>query len=145
MKRRFLPLGIFCMIAILLIGCGAPSTSPPSVPDSSPNPSTPSPSPTKEIIIKYSSTTMDQIGEWNKADPCYTYLVVSLDIENNGYESFFTNAYFFSVIVTNVKYDPACLMLEDELKSVHLLDGGKISGKLEFEVPKEVTSAKLHS
>lgn len=68
--------------------------------------------------------------------------MVSLDIKNNGYDSFSTNPFYFSVIVNNVEYDTAwvCVMLEDELKIVDLLDGGRIFGKLAFEVPKEVTS-----
>ena len=75
-----------------------------------------------------------------EADPGYTYLVVSLDIENKGYESFSTNSFYFSVIVSNVEYDTAWVALEDELKTVDLLNGGSTSGKLTFEVPEEVTS-----
>jgi len=66
--------------------------------------------------------------------------VVSLDVENKGYDSFSTNSFYFSVIVSNVEYDTAWVTLEDELKLVDLLDGGSTSGKLAFEVPKEVTS-----
>lgn len=56
MKRCFLIFGTFCVIAMLLIGCGVPAASPPSTP------SVPPPT-TEEIIIKYSSTTIDQIGK----------------------------------------------------------------------------------
>ena len=48
---------------------------------------------------------MNQVGEWNKADPGYTYLVLDLDIENRGYDSFSTNPLNFSVVVNNVKYN----------------------------------------
>lgn len=95
---------------------------------------------TKEIVITYSSYTTDQIGEWNKADQGYTYLVVSLDIENKGYDSFNTGHCFFSVVVNNVAYNVEYVGLGNILKVVDLLNGGKISGKLAFEVPKEVTS-----
>jgi len=108
-------------------------------PTATPTPSPPSP--TKQIIIKYSATTMTQIGSWDKADEGYTYLVLDLDIENDGYDSFSTNPFYFCVIVNNVKYDSAFVFeLEDELKLVDLLDGGRVSGKLAFEVPEEVTS-----
>jgi len=79
--------------------------------------------------------------EWlYEADPGYTYLVVSLDIENKGYESFSTNSFYFSVIVSNVEYDTTWVGLEDKLKAVDLLNGGSTSGKLAFEVPKDVST-----
>lgn len=107
-------------------------------PTATPTPSPPSP--TEEIIIKHSATTMSLIG-WDEADKGYTYLVLDLDIENDGYDSFSTNPFYFYVIVNNVKYDVAFMTnLENALKLVDLLDGGRISGKLAFEVPEEVTS-----
>lgn len=102
--------------------------------------SAPAPPPDKTIVIKYSCITTDQIGEWFHADSGYTYLVISLDIRNTGYDSFGTNPFYFSVIVNDVRYDTTWVGLDDELKMVDLLDGGKISGKLAFEVPEEVTS-----
>ena len=119
-------IGIFVVLAIAI----------PSEPTS-----TPSTTPTsKEIVIGYSSYTTDQIVEWNRADPGYTYLVIDLDIENRGYDSFNTSCSCFLVIVNNVKYEysDAVLDLEDCLRNVDLLDGGRISGKTVFEVPEEV-------
>lgn len=75
-----------------------------------------------------------------EADPGYTYLVVSLDIENKGYDSFSIAGGHFSAVVNNVAYNVVYVGLENMLKVVDLLDGGRISGKLAFEVPKEVTS-----
>ena len=107
------------------------------------------PSPiTKQIVISYSSTTANHLGEYfeyleewmYEADPGYTYLVVSLDIKNNGYDSFSTGHYAFSVVVNNAGYGVTYVGVEDLLKVVDLLDGGRITGKLAFEVPKEVTS-----
>jgi hypothetical protein len=137
MKHPILVFSILWMIALLLTGCGAPSISPPTTPSP---PATPSPATTEEIVIRYSSYTTDQVVEWNKADPGYTYLVASLDIENKGYDSFSTGHCFFSVVVNNVAYNVEYVGLENMLKVVDLLDGGRISGKLAFEVPKEVTS-----
>ncbi len=77
-----------------------------------------------------------------KADPGYTYLVVSLDIENDGYDSFTTNPLRFCAIVNKVKYDAGFYYPQkDELKMVDLLDGGKISGKIALEIPEDVLSA----
>jgi len=142
MKQRFVVFAFLCIIATLIFGCGQPSTSPssgPSVPSTPPT--------TKQIVISYSSTTTEHLGEWYEwygyeyeADPGYTYLVVSLDIENNGYDSFSTGHCFFSVVVNNVAYNVIYVGLENMLKVVDLLDRGRISGKLAFEVPKEVTS-----
>ena len=114
------------------------ATPTPSPPESSP---TPKPSPTKQIIIKYSALTTGQIGR-NEADPGHIYLVLDLDIKNDGYDSFTTNPYYFYVIVNNVKYDPALLAWPaSTLKWVDLLDGGRISGKIVFEVPEDGLSA----
>ena len=144
MKQRFVVFTFLCIIATLIFGCGQPSTSPPAGPSA---PSTPPA--TKEMVIRYSSTTTEHLGEWyeyldewqDEADPGYIYLVVSLDIENKGYDSFSTNSFYFSVIVSNVEYHTTWLIaLEDKLKLVDLLDGGSTSGKLAFEVPEEVTS-----
>ena len=135
MKQRFVAFTFLCIIATLIFGCGQPSTSPPTGPSAPSTPPT-----TKEIVITYSSYTTDKIVEWNKADEGYTYLVVSLDIANKGYDSFSTGSWFFSVVVNNVAYNVEYVGLEDMLKVVDLLDGGRISGKLAFEVPKEVTS-----
>ena len=94
----------------------------------------------KKIIIKYSSTTKSQIGEWIKADPGYTYLILDLEIENHGYESFSTNPLNFSVVVDNVEYDTAFVFgSENELKTMDLLNGGTIRGTLAFEVPSGVS------
>lgn len=143
MKQRFLAFSLLCIIVTLTFGCAPPSISPPAGPSA---PSTPSA--TKEVVIRYSSTTTEHLGEWfeymeewlYEADPGYTYLVVSLDIENKGYESFNTGSWNFAAIVSNVEYDTTWVTLDDRLKVVNLLDGGRISGKLAFEVPKEVTS-----
>lgn len=143
MKQRFLVFSLLCIIVTLTFGCGQPSTSPPG------GPSTPGTTPaTKEVVISYSSTTTDHLGEYfeyleewmYEADPGYTYLVVSLDIENNGYDSFSIAGGYFSAVVNNVAYNVVYVGLENMLKVVDLLDGGRISGKLAFEVPKEVTS-----
>jgi len=44
------------------------------------------------------------------------------------------------VVVDRVKYSPAFVVLENELKMVDVLDGGKTSGRVAFEVPQDVMS-----
>lgn len=99
------------------------------------------------IGIKYKgeSFTTDSLGQYVTAPPGMTYLVVKLDIENHGYDSFSTNPNYFKVIIDNIQYDYSwqSYNLKDigkqELPSVTMLDGGKESGYLAFEIPKQST------
>ena len=127
MKRLLMTILVVCAFFSLGGNCEAPTASPPA--DSTTEQA--------EIIIKYSATTASQIGSWSVAKPGHIYLVVSLDIENRGYQSFSTNSFFFYAIVNQVKYSAAWVSLDDELPLVDLLDGGRVSGKIVFEVPKQ--------
>jgi uncharacterized repeat protein (TIGR02543 family) len=98
------------------------------------------PTSTPQIIIKYSSTTTNQIGQIFTAKSGYTYLILDLNIENNGYESFDTYEGYFYVIVNNVQYSNTPTGTENELEDVSLLSGGQTSGNIEFEVPQNVVS-----
>ena len=98
----------------------------------------------KRITITYSSSIMESYdGAYGKQEPGsgYTYLVLNLDIENQGYESFAAAGGLFSVVVNNVEYGCTSVGLENTLGYVDVLDGGRISGGLAFEVPAEVSSA----
>lgn len=106
------------------------------------------PTPTLEIpkmIIKYldtiSYTLIDKWGYTNTPDPGYIFLVLDLDIENQGYESIDVGSYCFDVVVNNIQYDSTYIGLEDSLNHVGLLDGGRLTGKVTFEVLQEVMSA----
>ena len=94
-----------------------------------------------EIIIRYSATTATHIGFFTP-QPGYTYLIVDLEIENRGYESFSTGHWWFDVIVERVKYSSTAtaFLTQNSLKDVDLLDGGKVSGRIAFEVPEDVMS-----
>jgi uncharacterized repeat protein (TIGR02543 family) len=98
------------------------------------------PTSTPQIVIKFSATTANQIGRVFTAKPGYTYLILHLDIENNGYESFDTYEGYFYVVVNNVKYSNTPTGTENELEDVSLFSGGQTSGNIEFEVPQSVTS-----
>ena len=150
MTKHYLKI-VFVVSLIVLLGslvalsCAPAIPSPPAAPQPSPATAPPSPAPsppevTKKIIIKKSATAMPQIGQFDIADPGYTFLVVNLEIENRGYDSFSTNPFFFSVVVSNVKYSTTFTMLDNQLKAVDLLNGGKVVGKLAFEVPEDVPS-----
>lgn len=132
-----------CLVMVILVAGVAVLGCVSSTPSSLDQPFSPSPSETaRRIIIGYSSTTTQRIGEWSEAEPGYVYLVLDLHIENQGYDSFSTNPLFFYVVVNNVKYSAAFVMgLESELKAVDLLDRGKTAGEIAFEVPPEVSSA----
>jgi hypothetical protein len=99
---------------------------------------------TQKITITYSSMTTTQIGTGyfpDKPDPGNVFLVLDMTIKNQGYDSFSTNQFYFSVIVDNVEYDTAFVTeLDNELKLVDVLDGGTVRGKLAFEVPNKVTT-----
>ena len=47
----------------------------------------------------------------------------------------------FSVVVNNVEYGSTSVGLENRLDAVDVLDGGRVSGAMAFEVPAEVSSA----
>ena len=112
------------------------------------SPPTPSPTPAGKVVIRYSDDTTHTLtsvepGFTDSADLGYVFLILNLEIENQGYESVSTGHAFFYVIINNVKYSHAqqgVFGSEDRLKVVNLLDGGRITGKLTFEVPQEVTS-----
>lgn len=97
------------------------------------------------ITIEYSSSTDNILVGSNEyivdqAKSGNTFLVVDMTITNNGYSEFSTNPFYFSVIVDNVKYNTAFVYnLENELGTRTILNNGKISGKLAFEVPESVT------
>lgn len=140
-QRQVLDWVIALVIVIVLLGgalrygCDTffGTTAPPSAPSAE-----------GKVSIRYTSSTMAQLGEssWGQADPGYTFLVLDLDIENQGYDSFKVYTALFSVVVNNVSYDEVGFAVEaSNLKSVDLLDGGRVTGTVAFEVPVEVSSA----
>ena len=72
-----------------------------------------------------------------KAPPGKTYLLVNLDIENNGYDTFKVYSSDVKVIINGAKYSSAMVTysLDNSLPITELLDGGKISGSVAFEIP----------
>jgi hypothetical protein len=99
--------------------------------------------PRGKVVIRYSDTITNYIvsrvlGEYS--EPGQLFLVLDLDIENQGYASISTAASLFSVILNDVEYSQRVTGVEDTLKLVDLFDGERIIGKVVFKVPQEVKS-----
>jgi hypothetical protein len=74
----------------------------------------------------------------------YIYLVLDITIENKGYDYFNTNRFGFFVIANNIKYEPAFVFsLDNELNTLDVLNGGKLRGKIAFEIPEETSAYTL--
>ncbi len=99
------------------------------------------------IIISYSLKTATQIGSDYPSLPSSgdIFLIVSFNIENNGYSSFNTNPFYFSVITNNIKYNYSAdsYLLDNQLKIVDILNGGTLKGDLAFEVPANSTDFQI--
>ena len=109
-------------------------------PDSTPGPTASIPSTDNSIVVSYTSlsntTLTDNTGQAVNPRPGYIFLTATLDIENHGYEQFETFYGYFTMVVDNVEY--RCTrpdLVEGYLDDVRLLNGGRISGKLLYEVP----------
>jgi hypothetical protein len=124
-----------------------PSASPVITPGSTPTgtavtgplttsiPADSSPAASPLVLISY---TTDFVLERSTGN----YLVVTVSIQNFGYDSFSTDPACFSVTVNNAKYtsDPG----RTDLRSVILPNGGKINGKLVFRVPQGAASGSVN-
>jgi hypothetical protein len=100
------------------------------------------------VHVQHSGQQMNKIG-YSTPDPGKVYLVVNLNLENHGYSGVDTNPNNFKIEANSIEYgySPATYSLPDagypKLDTVTLKDGGKISGRLAFEVPKGTTSYTL--
>jgi hypothetical protein len=94
-----------------------------------------------KISFTYSGSFTNQIGIGDFSDIPrlgYSYLVLNISINNQGYTS--VDLYpgiDFYVVINGVKYSQALVTnLANELPAfVIILDGGTVSGELAFEVP----------
>jgi Domain of unknown function (DUF4352) len=128
------------LVGILLSGCTGQGEN--SAQESNPTQiNTPAPvntaPDTRAILIKHSATTIDSIGEFNKAPAGKTYLIITMDIENRGYDKFSTNPLYWEIDTNKRSYSTSMVSysLKNRLDSVKLYDGGKITGSIAFEVP----------
>jgi hypothetical protein len=105
--------------------------------------------PAQNIMISYTGTVENGI-DYTLGNYPYTaqpdsgkiFLVVNMTIKNNGYDKFSVNPFYFHVIVNNIKYnyDSNTYYLADKLGSVDILNGGKLSGSLVFQIPSSDSS-----
>jgi len=101
-----------------------------------------------KIIVEYSASTKKILGKnefvSDEAKSGMTYLILDMTITNQGYEEFSTNPFYWNVIVDNVKYDIAFVMnLDNELGTRTIMNNGKISGNIAFEVPESVDTFEI--
>jgi len=111
-------------------------------------PTKPTPTmPTKQqydVTIRYTERYADAL-EWNSSGAYlppkhegYTYLIVTLSIQNKIDRKFDTYYSWFNVVANGIEYSPSVMTtcLDDSLEAVELHKGGTISGSIVFEVPK---------
>jgi hypothetical protein len=103
----------------------------------------------KYILINYDGHLVDKLG-YSNPDPGRAYLVMKIDIENHGYSGIGTNPYKFKVEADNIEHDISSATYiglsnagYPRLEDVTLKSGGKTSGYLVFEVPKETSRYSL--
>lgn len=97
--------------------------------------------PSQYILLNRSAESMDSIGRYTESTSGKTFLVIDMDLENHGYKSFDINPNYFAVVIDKVAYpyDSATFSTATPLTSMALLDGGKASGTLVFQIPKDKT------
>lgn len=97
--------------------------------------------PSQYILLNRSAELTDYIGEYTKAAAGKTFLVIEMTLENYGYKTFSINPNYFTVVIDSVAYpyDSATFSTDMPLTSMALLDGGKASGTIVFQIPKDKT------
>jgi len=95
-----------------------------------------------DVTIRYTERYADVIelsGVYLPPDhEGYTYLIITLNIENKIDRKFRTYDGWFKVTTKNVEYSHSVMTtaLDDSLEDVELHKGGIISGSIVFEVPE---------
>ncbi len=99
----------------------------------------------RSVVIEYSAKKADSIGSYSNPKPGSIFLIVTMTIENHGYDEINTNPNYFSVIANSIKYDytSSTFSLDDKLDTVNILDGGILKGSIAFEVPTNIDEFKL--
>ena len=157
MRRVLLPAAVlFTAILLTITGCSSPADTPaasPTVTSSSPaattsvpaattpvsattpaapattTPAVPQPVPSqldRTILVDYSPTFVQQGGKG-------LYLVLNVEIVNNGYQNFISAPGEFSVIVSGIPRP--CDTSLSNLKTLNMTPGTRLLGKLAFPVP----------
>jgi hypothetical protein len=99
----------------------------------------------KRIIITYSTTFEEQVASvvvTQTPTVGSVYLIVDMNIQNDGYDIFSPTQYNFQVTVDKKKYSRAfaSYQLDKPLQTMDIPNGQTVEGKLCFEVPTKVTT-----
>jgi hypothetical protein len=145
-KMKLKPIGIIIIILVSVIALGCIESQPGASNPKSTLASTPAPTqaPSQNIIISYSAKKVNSIGQYGEANSGMVFLVITMNIENHGYEKFHVSPSTFDLIANNIKYgESGSYQLDDALARVDILDGGSINGSVAFEVPSNMGSYQL--
>ncbi len=139
MKLRFYGIIVITLLTVVLLtGCGSSQSGTENEPTTS-NAAT-----DKEIVITYSVTKTNQIGDglfMAVAPSGSIYLMLDMTIENHGYDVFSTSVFFFKVVVNNKKYGYiSSESIENQLRSADIPNNGSINGNLVFQIPADADS-----
>ncbi len=118
-------LSLVVLTVAMVAACAAPVAKSPSGEATTPQPT---------IYVSHTARVVSHVGEWQKAPPGKAYLLVSVRILNYGYEGFDTYSSQFAAIVGNIKYSPTYLLMDNQLETVELLNGGETTDVIAFEV-----------
>lgn len=135
MKLNRIGIIIMVLVSVIAMGCITSQSS-------SSNPK--SAVATQNIIISYSAKKVNTIGQYGEANSGMVFLVITMNIENHGYEKFHVSPSTFDLIANNIKYvESGSYQLDDVLARVDIPDGGSINGSVAFNVPSNIGSYQL--
>jgi hypothetical protein len=145
-KMKLKPIGIIILILISVIALGCIESQPSASNPKSTVATTPAPTQasSQNIIISYSAKKVNSIGQYGEANSANVFLIITMNIENHGYEKFHVSPSTFNLIINNIKYgESGSYQLDDELARVDIADGDSINGSVAFNVPSNIGSYQL--
>lgn len=143
----YVAIGILVIIALIMPGCGSGGNAGNTSTTSTNGETTTTTYEGQVIVITYSSTTSEEMaGKWSFSPPRpgYFFLIVSLNIENHGYDKLSVSQFFFTITVNGQEYNNTYVNgLPDKLASGEVHDNESTSGNLAFEVPQGTTDFEI--
>lgn len=138
------PIGIIIIILVSVIALGCITSQPSSSNPKSTVAVTTANTQAQNITISYSTKKVNTMGQYGEAAPGNVFLVITMNIENHGYEKFHVSPSIFNLIANNIKYgESGSYQLDDVMARVDIPDGGSINGSVAFEVPSNIGSYQL--
>lgn len=141
--RKYLVIGL---VIVLVLGLGCIENKSPQTQktDNVPTENI-QPKSEKSISIVNSATKTYSIGD-SEAPKGKIFLVITLDINNNGYDKFSNNLLYWELEVNKKKYNYIYQTdsLDDKLETTEILNGGTSKGSIAFEVPEDVTNYTIY-